>query len=351
MTSQRKREEETKELAFVQIGAGRVFVGWGPFEPAAERDPERPAFYRNDFFLSDPEPWKHPHRWETMPVAELATLFGSPPPPHILWNSPQLAEFEELFTSARLAIEGGRFSKIVPVVFEHGASTNGGRPIHPYLLSRLGSIPETLLCYGWISGDSGFIGATPEMLFASRGEAIETVAIAGTRPTGISAELLVDQKERKEHDYVTTDIVERLSSYGSTRVESIEVMELPTISHLRTRIRFEPSGPATPRFDELVQILHPTAALGVWPRNEEGQAWLRRADENADRGAFGAPFGVEAEDGTGLCLVAIRNIEWRDQTLRIGAGSGIVAESGLEGEFEELRNKREQVRKLFGMNG
>lgn len=351
MTSKRKEQDRTDELGFVQTGPGQVFVGWGPFESASRRRAERPAIYRNDFFLRDPEPWKHPTRWETIPIDQLASRFGSPSPPHIRWSSPELPEFEVLFSSAQAAIDGGRFSKIVPVVFEKGLPLNGSGPLHPWLLSRLSSIPETLHCYGWISGDSGFIGATPEMLFASSGGTIETVAIAGTRPTGISAELLVNQKERKEHDYVITDILERLSSYGSTRVESIEVMELPTISHLRTRISFEPSGPSRPDFDELVGILHPTAALGVWPRTEEGQAWLRDADEQADRGSFGAPFGAEMEDGNGLCLVAIRNIEWREQTIRIGAGSGIVAESALEGEFEELRNKREQVRRLFGMNG
>ncbi len=338
------------EMAFIQTVDGRIFVGHGPFEEKASRDPERPAFYRNDFFLSDRAPWKHPARWETISIGELASRYGSPASPSIVWSTPRLSDFETLFSSAQSAIENGQFSKIVPVVFEQGISANGSGPIDAYLLSRLGAIPDTLFCYGWISGNCGFIGATPEILFASDGEAIETVAIAGTRPTGISAELLVDRKERKEHDYVTTDIVERLSSYGSTRVESIEVMELPTISHLRTRIRFEPSGDETPPFDELVQILHPTAALGVWPRNEYGQEWLRRADESEERGTFGAPFGLETDAGEGLCLVAIRNIEWRERTIRIGAGSGIVAESALAGEFEELRNKREQVRSLFGMN-
>ena len=60
---------------------------------------------------------------------------------------------------------------------------------------------------------------------------------------------------------------------------------------------------------------------------------------------------METGSGTGLCLVAIRNIEWQRQSVRIGAGSGIVAESELEQEFEELRNKREQVKQLFGIPG
>ena len=344
------RNDRPTELALVQTAPGTLFVGWGPFTSRAERQPGRPAFYLNDFFLDDPEPWKHPETWEELSSAELASRFNADGQTRISWASPEMSQFEGLFESAHQAIASGKFSKIVPVVFETGVSTNGTGGLHTHLLSRLASIPESLLCYGWISGDSGFVGATPEILFAARGETIETVAIAGTRPTGISAELLLNQKERKEHDYVTTDIVERLDPYGKTRVESIEVMELPTISHLRTRIRLEPSNGSHLGFAQLVRILHPTAALGVWPRNDEGQAWLRHADVTAARRTFGAPFGLEREDGTGICLVAIRNVEWNERQLRIGAGSGIVAESALEQEFEELRNKREQVKRLFGVS-
>ncbi|MEX2179642.1 MAG: chorismate-binding protein [Gemmatimonadaceae bacterium] len=344
-------------FAFIQTAPGRVVVGWGPFDASARRDPRRPAFYMNDFFLGDAAPWKHPARWEELPVAELARRFVGAHALAVQWQPPVLSEFEALFSSAHGAIAAGQFDKIVPVVFESGTCTNGTGPPHEYLLSRLASIPDALLCYGWIEGDAGFIGATPEMLFAAGDGTIETVAIAGTMPTSAASGLLRDFKERKEHDYVTTDIVERLAPYGITRVESVEVMELPTISHLRTRIRFEPSGggeggeTGAPAFDELVRILHPTAALGVWPRNDAGQAWLRRADERDGRRGFGAPFGIEMPDGRGLCLVAIRNVEWLQRRMRIGAGSGVVAESALEREFDELRGKREQVKRLFGITG
>jgi menaquinone-specific isochorismate synthase len=339
-----------EDFAFIQTAPGTLFVGWGPFEGREARDPDRPAFYLNDFFLDGRAPWKHPSRWEEIPPRELAARFRGSNRAPVSWKSPEFSDFEKLFVSAHKAIRDGKFSKIVPVLFEEGVSTNGTGSIGEYLISRIASIPESLLCYGWIEGSSGFVGATPEMLFSTSGGSVETVAIAGTRPTGISSELLVNEKERKEHDYVTTDIVERLAPYGSTRVESIEVMELPTISHLRTRIRFQPSGDGAPHFDDLVRILHPTAALGVWPRNEIGQAWLRHADRDAGRRMFGSPFGVEGEDGTALCLVAIRNIEWNARSVRIGAGSGVVAESALEQEFEELRNKREQVKQLFGVS-
>ena len=99
----------------------------------------------------------------------------------------------------------------------------------------------------------------------------------------------------------------------------------------------------------MVRRLHPTAALGVWPRNEAGERWLREADRGVNRGGFGAPFGLEREDRCALALVGIRNIEWSDRSIRIGSGAGIIAESRLELEVEELRQKREQVKALFGV--
>ena len=67
------------------------------------------------------------------------------------------------------------------------------------------------------------------------------------------------------------------------------------------------------------------------------------------RRAFGAPFGVEREDHSALALVAIRNLQWTRDSIRVGSGAGLLPESRLEREFEELRQKREQVKALFGV--
>jgi anthranilate/para-aminobenzoate synthase component I len=46
-------------------------------------------------------------------------------------------------------------------------------------------------------------------------------------------------------------------------------------------------------------------------------------------------------------LVAIRNVQWHGDTVRVGSGAGLLPESRLEREFEELRQKRDQVKALF----
>src|SRR5213075_2104268 len=128
------------------------------------------------------------------------------------------------------------------------------------------------------------------------------------------------------------------------------VLELPKIAHLATPIFFQESGLGISEkmsFAEMVRRLHPTAALGVWPRTEAGERWLRDADRGVKRRTFGAPFGIERDDHSVLALVAIRNVQWSRDAIRVGSGAGLLPESRLEREFDELRQKREQVKALF----
>jgi menaquinone-specific isochorismate synthase len=175
------------------------------------------------------------------------------------------------------------------------------------------------------------------------------MALAGTRPAERALELLHDPKELREHRMVVDDIVRRIAPFGNVEVEPIGILTLPGIAHLATAIRFEEIGLERMSFAEIVRRLHPTAALGVSPRSEAGERWLREADRGVKRRTFGAPFGLELVDHRALALVAIRNVQWHADSLRVGSGAGLLAESYLEREFEELREKREQVKALLGL--
>jgi isochorismate synthase EntC len=206
-----------------------------------------------------------------------------------------------------------------------------------------------MTAYGYAYQHHALIGVTPEMLFAKDGRGYQTIALAGTRPVDRAAELLRDPKEMREHRMVVEDIVRRVAPFGNVEVEPIRIVELPSIAHLATPIRFEESGADRMSFADIVRRLHPTAALGAWPRTEAGERWLRDADRGVKRRTFGAPLGLERDERRGIALVAIRNLQWHGDILRVGSGAGVIAESRLEREFEELREKREQVKNLFGV--
>ena len=337
-----------RDFAFIQTAPGRVFVGWGPFEQLPFRRPERPAFFITDFFLDDPSPWRHPAEWEEMSLEELAARLGDADAPAIEWAPAPREEFARLFESASEAMQRGEFKKIVPIVFETGRFARTTEPWR-FLLSRIGAIPRGMWTYGYSYQNHGLVGATPEVLFQAEARGYRTMALAGTRPLARAQELLSDAKELREHRFVVDDIVRRLAPFGNIEVGALGVMRLPAIAHLVTPIFFAESGSEQMTFAEMVRRLHPTAALGVSPRTAAGERWLREADRGVKRRTFGAPFGLERENRSALALVAIRNVQWRGDTLRVGSGAGLLPESSLERELEELRQKREQVKALFGL--
>ncbi|HUR79394.1 MAG TPA: chorismate-binding protein [Thermoanaerobaculia bacterium] len=338
-----------RDFAFIQTSPGRALVGWGPFEQLPFRRPERPAFYITDFFLDDPSPWRHPAQWEELTFEELAARFEEGDVPEIEWEGASREEFAKLFESAAAHFASGDFQKIVPVLFERGRFARRGRWWR-YLVSQLASLPRGLHAYGFAYAQHGMIGATPEMLFHAELRGYRTMALAGTRPVLRAEELLHDAKERREHRLVVDDIVRRLAPFGNIEVGPLGLLRLPGIAHLMTPIFFaESGGSEAMSFAEMVRRLHPTAALGVSPRTPAGDRWLREADRGVKRRAFGAPFGIEREDRSALALVAIRNVQWKGDEVRVGSGAGLLPESQLDRELDELRQKRDQVKALFGI--
>ena len=335
------------DFAFIQTSPGRVFAGWGPFEALPFRRPGRPAFFVTDFFLDAARPWLHPARWNELSIGELASMFERAPV-EAEWAPPPDAQFEALFRSAQEGFERGDFKKIVPVIFEEGRLSRSLSPWQ-HFMARLESLPRGLWSYGWSLGGRCVIGATPEVLFQTHGRGYTTMALAGTRPIGRSDELLHSGKELREHRFVVDDIARRLAPFGNVEIGALGIMTLPNIAHLVTPIFFMESGTERMTFADMVRRLHPTAALGVSPRSEAGERWLRESDRLVERRSFGAPFGIERDADFALALVGIRNVEWSGDSMRIGSGAGLLAESVLEQELEELRQKRDQVKALFGL--
>lgn len=339
------------DFAFIQTAPGRVFVGWGPFEQLPFRRPDQPAFFVADFFLDDPHPWRHPAAWEELSFEELSARFEDNGPPRVTWDAAPADQFTALFDSARAAMARGEFNKIVPVIFETGRLGARGETSWRWFFSRLAQLPRGLRAYGYSYQAHGLAGATPELLFEAEARGYRTMALAGTRPVARAHELLHDPKELREHRFVVDDIVRRLAPFGNVEIGPLGTLQLPKIAHLITPIFFaETGGSERMSFAEMVRRLHPTAALGVSPRTEAGERWLREADRGVKRRTFGAPFGLEREDRSALALVAIRNLQWSGEKVRVGSGAGLLPESRLERELDELRDKRESVKALFGVS-
>lgn len=203
--------------------------------------------------------------------------------------------------------------------------------------------------------DRFFLGAAPELIGALRGRRFRTMAVAGSTPRGADPEsdewlgrqLLSSRKNRFEHEIVVEDIVERLARAGTSvgTVEEPELLRLPRIQHLKTRL--EATVPDGTHVLDLVRVLHPTAAVCGYPR-ETARRIL--ADEEAvSRGWYAGPVGWFDEHGAGEFAPALRSAVGRGPLLRLYAGAGIVEGSRPRAEWDETRVKLQTMLQALGV--
>lgn len=265
------------------------------------------------------------------------------------WAQSNRQDFDQAFRQIQTRITNGSIQKAVPVslTFSNSGLATASELVN--FLSRLVDAPPELHVYGFWNSEFGVLGATPEILFNKVGTTIRTMALAGTRKrdqiTPDKNAFLNDPKELKEHNFVVNDICSVLSSIGEVTKSPIQLLQLPSLWHLQTSIVCQSFTEISS--DQLMRMLHPTPALGVAPRSA-GHSWMSQFPGQERRYIFGAPvcFKLPNRD---LCLVSIRNLQWDSEGLILAAGCGVVGESDLEREWQEVNLKKQSVKKLFGL--
>ena len=199
--------------------------------------------------------------------------------------------------------------------------------------------------YGLWDEAGGFLGLTPELLAAWDGKKLSTMALAGTWSNDKSFEHVseVDMKTREEHEFVVNDIRERL---GKISIGNTEIFKLPTLSHLKTEIAQECLTQS--EFMSAVQKLHPTAALGIYPRKLDFAEEFSQFTVQKQRGFFGAPFGVISPTSAHV-VVGIRGINWNKNTVNLFVGCGVTAQSEVSAEWQELQTKKKAICEAFSL--
>lgn len=350
-------EEFLKSGWVFGLGDGRIALGWG--EGAWSSQPKTGAsssdlsIYAPDFYLESKRPWFSTTHSTILTRSELADLIPvASDRPEINWNEPALNDFAIPFQRLKAAFAEDLATKGVPVVFARGESATRPESLL-WLLSHALSAPKAVRLYGVWEASGGILGLTPEVLFERYGISLKSMALAGTKRGQIDAQseaaFLADEKERYEHQLVVDGIRESLGRLGPVKVGETGLLRLPTLAHLLTPVSVEISEAVS--FEQIVATLHPTPALGVAPR-ALGLDWMKTWDEPETRVRFGAPFGL-SQSGGQECLVAIRNVQWQDsesemtRSWQLGSGCGVVPQSELESEWQELFAKRQSVRKLL----
>lgn len=260
--------------------------------------------------------------------------------------------WDEAMGAALAAIGEGRVSKVVlsrrlRLVAEHPFSSKD-------LLVNLidGDARGTVLLYRY--ADVFFCGCTPELLVRKRGDAVASMCLAGTCPTGAtSAEsdalaeaLMADGKNRAEHDYVVQlirSVLDRVC-YDVDVPAVPEIMRLAHVQHLYTPARARVLAGVT--LTDLMEDLHPTPAVAGTPVGEAKM--LLRAIEPYSRGFYAGACGFVDGAGDGEFSVALRTGVFDGEMGYVYGGCGIVASSDADAEYAEIDLKLRTILSAFG---
>ncbi len=230
------------------------------------------------------------------------------------------------------------------VVVARRSTFTSDSDLHPLeMLARLKA--KGSIRFAFQFGDQAtFIGATPERLYKREGLKLYTEAVAGTRQRGkteeedalLHQELLDNPKERREFDYVKESIENSLLPLCSQLKCDDEdgIIKTPNVQHLHNPF----IGQLLPEVTDeaILSALHPTAAMGGFPRKSALEYLLEH--EPFERGWYASPIGFVSQENAEFA-VGIRSALVEKNQIHLFAGTGIVEGSVPEKEWEELDHK------------
>lgn len=272
------------------------------------------------------------------------TLSGDPPDRFELASVRTHEDFRE---RVALAVETIRSGSLAKVVLAREVAVASNRPLlQHHLLERLRALHPSCCAFAI----DGFVGASPELLVRRTGTSVTSQPLAGTvarsgdpeQDRHLAAGLLASAKERAEHGIVVDAIAAALAPYcdGLDAPEVPHLLELRNVAHLATRITGTLRAGGSdeiPGALELVAALHPTPAVGGWPR-EAALEYIRKS-EDLDRDRYAGPVGWVRADGDGEWWLGIRSAVVDGSTARLFAGVGVVDGSDPASELRETQLK------------
>ncbi len=214
--------------------------------------------------------------------------------------------------------------------------------------------PDTFLFYFQPQRDRVFLGASPERLFSRSMREISCDALAGTTSRSLHPEvdqelgeaLLNSSKDRYEQKLV----FDALESMLQELCETVDAEREPVLRKLRhVQHLWSPlHGRLKPGVTELelLQYLHPTPAVGGYPKHRALEMLAGR--EPFDRGWYAAPVGWIGPHGSDFA-VAIRSALVHEKQVFLYTGAGIIPDSQSLLEWQELEEKLKTFLGFFAM--
>ena len=192
---------------------------------------------------------------------------------------------------------------------------------------------------------TAFAGASPELLVRRSADRAFSQPMAGSVARGatdaederLARQLEDSAKDAVEHRIVSEFVVDALRPFAmSVTARPPEVVRFTNIQHLATSVTAELSQPPADAL-QLAAALHPTPAVGGWPRDAANA--LIDDLEGMERGWYAGAVGWIDGRGDGEFAVALRcGLLWEDGA-RLYAGVGVMPDSDPARELEETELK------------
>jgi para-aminobenzoate synthetase component 1 len=262
------------------------------------------------------------------------------------------AEFESMVRRCKEYIEAGDIYQ-ANLSQRFSAAINDSDPLRLYRILREIN-PSPFAAY-LDFGDLQLVSSSPERLASLREGVVETRPIAGTRKRGstgeemqeLSAELLMNEKERAEHimllDLERNDLG-KVCDYGTVAInEMMAVENYSHVIHIVSNIR----GTLAKNKDcfDVLRALFPGGTITGVPKVR----CMEIIDELEPiaRGPYTGSLGYISNAGDMDLNIIIRTFVIKDGIAHIQVGAGIVADSDPEREYFETLQKAEALRKAL----
>ena len=199
------------------------------------------------------------------------------------------------------------------------------------------------------------VSASPEWFYQTRGDAIATRPIKGTRPRGgtveadarLAAELARSPKDRAELTMIVDlerNDLGRVCRYGTVRVsEPLTVETFAQVHHLVATVegRLRPdAGPI-----DVVRALFPGGSITGAPKIRAME--IIDELEPTRRSLYTGAIGYFSRGGSSAFNIAIRTMLVEGNRVSFQAGGGIVADSDPETEYHETLHKARGMREVI----